>query len=110
MILSVNARTKTYQLALGTEFEKTGIEYFSNFKVPVFHDGVRVGNRFIEFLIEEMVPVEIVIDAEVDDKYIEQVRAYLKYYHFEKAFIVCFRKEIVTVKFISNHDYNRRME
>jgi GxxExxY protein len=48
-----------YQRSLAVELEQAGVVFGREIEMPIFYKGVEVGSRRVDFLVEEMVLVEL---------------------------------------------------
>jgi len=48
-----------YQRALEIELTKCSLPFVREFEMPVYYDGVQIGSRRVDFLVAEMISVEL---------------------------------------------------
>ncbi|MGF1635032.1 MAG: GxxExxY protein [Phycisphaerae bacterium] len=68
---------KVYENALVHELQKAGLQVSQQHPVPVFYDGVRVGDYVADLIVERTVLVEIKAARTFDDSHIAQCLNYL---------------------------------
>ena len=47
-----------YQRALGIEMRKANLNFKREFEMGVYYDGMRIGTRRVDFLVEDKISVE----------------------------------------------------
>lgn len=68
---------KYYQKALSIRFEKGKFKFKEQLKIDLSFDGRKIGNYFIDFLIENKIVLEIKVANRFYSRHINQVKAYL---------------------------------
>jgi GxxExxY protein len=68
----------TYEAALGIEFDAAGIRYQRQLAVPILYKGHNVGDYRVDFLVEDLVVVEVKSVERFDPVFEAQVLTYLK--------------------------------
>ena len=91
-----------YQKVVATELKRCGLKFKEQVSVPLIYKGQRIGNYFLDFLIEEKIILEIKRGERLSGKNIEQVYAYLKAANLKLGIIANFTKEGVKFKRILN--------
>lgn len=69
---------KVYENALVHELRKQGLKVDAQFPIPVFYDGVQVGDFYADLLVEGLVVVELKAVNEFHDVHTAQCLNYLK--------------------------------
>ena len=67
-----------YQKALAVEFRKRSLSYQIEKNVEVLYGGVSVGVHRIDFIVEDMVVLELKAQPKITESHVAQARAYLK--------------------------------
>jgi GxxExxY protein len=93
---------KVYQKALGIALSSRKIAFSEQVHYPLKFKGELVGKGILDFLIEEMVIVEIKKDDIFSKPRIEQVLNYLKLSQLKLAILINFGKSGVKFKRIVN--------
>ena len=65
-----------YQRCLAIEFNKQGINYIREQEIPIFYDGVKVGMRRVDFLVEDKIMVELKAIKALEDIHLAQALNY----------------------------------
>ena len=89
-----------YQRALAIELAKAGLNFQRELSVPIFYKDVSepIGMRRVDFLIEEIVLVELKARSEIEDLHLNQVLNYLKAYKIEIGLLLNFGEKSLKVK------------
>jgi GxxExxY protein len=88
------------QRALAIELAKAGLNFQRELSVPIFYKDVPepIGMRRVDFLIEEIVLVELKARSEIEDLHLNQVLNYLKAYKIEIGLLLNFGEKSLKVK------------
>lgn len=97
-------REKSYEKALEIAFKESGIAYKSQMNVPLKFRGVKVADRFADFLVEDKIILELKSGERFTAEFIKQISEYLKESKLKLGLLVNFGKERVTIKRVVN-DY-----
>lgn len=87
-----------YQRCLAIELEKESINYEREKEMPIFYEGIEVGTRRADFIIEEKVMVELKAIIQLDDVHLAQGLNYLSAYNLEKGLLLNFGATSLQVK------------
>ena len=68
---------KVYENALAHELRKTGFTVLQQHPIPVYYDGVMVGEYFADLLVQDHVIVELKAARSIDEKHQSQAINYL---------------------------------
>jgi GxxExxY protein len=79
-----------YQRCLAIEFEKAGLKSQRELEMPIFYDGVEVGTRRADFLVEDRILVELKAISTLDDSHYAQMINYLEAYKLEIGLLLNF--------------------
>jgi GxxExxY protein len=79
-----------YQRCLAIELEKQGLNFVREQEMPIYYDGIKVGNRRVDFLVEAEVLVELKAIVQLEDVHIAQGLNYLTAYHLDKGLLINF--------------------
>jgi len=100
--LGSSYQEKYYQRAVGVELKNCGLNYKEQVAVPLIYKRKRLGNYFLDFVIENKIVLELKKCNRISQKHIEQVYAYLKATGLKLGIIANFTKEGVKFKRIVN--------
>ncbi|HEX5002307.1 MAG TPA: GxxExxY protein [Bacteroidia bacterium] len=93
---------KTYHNALFLEFTKKKMQFVSKQKVDISYGKSEVNNYFPDFIVENLVVVEIKRRGRIITKDFEQARRYLSSAGKQLSLLIHFGMERVTVKRVVN--------
>ena len=79
-----------YQRCLAIELEKSGIGFVREIDQTIFYEGIDVGTRRADFLIDDKVLVELKAIMELEDVHLAQIKNYLVAYQFDVGFLINF--------------------
>lgn len=79
-----------YQRCLNIEFKKEGVPYVREFEMPVMYEGIQVGTRSVDFLIDQKIMVEIKATSELMDVHLTQAKNYLEAYDLDVGLLINF--------------------
>lgn len=89
---------KIYQRALYLEFKKTGLKFEREKEISVSYNGVTIGKKKLDFVIENKVVVEIKKVEGIDKVHVAQVVSYLKTLRLQIGLILNFGKSKLEIK------------
>ena len=72
-----------YQRCLAIEMEKQKLHFVRELDMPLFYEGVDVGTRRVDFLVEDKVMVEIKAVTHLENVHLAQALNYLEAYKLE---------------------------
>lgn len=79
-----------YQRALAVEMAKWGLSFQRELEMQIYYDGVEIGTRRVDFLVEDKVMVEIKAISKLEDTHLAQVINYLEAYQLEIGLLLNF--------------------
>ena len=91
-----------YHRCLEIELNKSGLKYKTEFDIPVYYDNIEVGKRRADFIIENVVLVEIKAVQELNDYCFSQVLNYLKAFKLEVGLLINFGEKSLKFKRLIN--------
>lgn len=95
-----------YQRALAIEMTLAGIAFKREFEMPIFYKEEQIGTRRVDFLVEELVSVELKALIELDDGHLAQAINYLEVYNLEIGLLINFGEPSLNFKRLTNRKYN----
>lgn len=90
--LGSNHREKYYQKALKEEFIKENIKFSEQFPVAIIYKGKKIGQNFLDFLIDDRIVLEIKSGPYFRKDYLDQLLSYLKAAHLKLGIIANFTR------------------
>jgi GxxExxY protein len=97
---------KIYQRALAIEFRLQGISFEWEKTMLVYYKGEQVGNRRVDFLVEQIIPVEIKAISALTDSDLAQAINYLEAQHLEIGLLINFGAKSLEFKRVINNKFN----
>ncbi|MBS1622460.1 MAG: GxxExxY protein [Bacteroidetes bacterium] len=95
-----------YQRCLAIELGKTKINFAREVEHPIFYDGIEVGTRRADFIVENQLVVELKAISNLEDVHLAQAKNYLVAYQFEKGLLINFGTASLQYKLIFNSNNN----
>jgi GxxExxY protein len=95
-----------YQRCLAIELEKAGLDFSREVEQKIFYDGIDVGTRRADFIIERNILIELKALLEIEDVHIAQVKNYLVAYDFPVGLLINFGGNDLQFKKIFNPRYD----
>jgi len=96
-----------YQRCLAIELEKKGIPYAREYEMPVMYKEQQVGTRRVDFLIENVVMVEMKAVGGLEDVHLAQAKNYPEAYGLETGLLINFGAQSLEFKRLFNSKGNR---
>lgn len=94
-----------YQRCLAIELERASIGYQREQEQVVFYDGIEVGTRRADFIIEDRVLVELKALVRLEDAHLAQAKNYTVAYDFPKGLLINFVGKSLEYKLMFNPKY-----
>lgn len=91
-----------YQKATAFELEERGIQHVQQFYVPLHYKDKFLGKRYVDFLIEGIIVVELKKGQFIPVQTIRQAHDYLQLLNLKLALIACFTNRGVHIKRVVN--------
>ena len=79
-----------YQRCLAIELERAGLGYAREIEQPIFYEGIEVGSRRADFIVEDLVIVELKALIQLEDVHLAQAKNYLVAYNFDAGLLINF--------------------
>ena len=94
-----------YQRALEIEFKENGILFARELSMPVHYKKYEVGERRVDFFVENKVMVELKALVRLENVNLAQAKNYLEAYNVEVGLLLNFGSISLEVKRIGNNKY-----
>ncbi len=91
-----------YQRALEIELEESEIRFIREFNMPVHYKGKQIGERRVDFLVEEIISVELKAIIKLEPVHFAQARNYLEAYNLEVGLLINFGSISLEFKRLQN--------
>lgn len=95
-----------YQRCLAIELERANIGFAREAEQTIFYEGIEVGTRRADFVVEDNVIVELKALINIEDVHLAQAKNYVVAYHFPKGLLINFGTSSLQYKLIFNPKYN----
>lgn len=95
-----------YQRCLSIELDRAGIKHKREVEQTIYYDGIEVGTRRADFIIDDKIIVELKALPEIENLHIAQIRNYLVAYNFPIGLLINFGGESLQFKKIYNRKFN----
>lgn len=91
-----------YQCALAIEFSLAEIPFSREFDMPIFYRNQHIGTRRVDFLVDEILSVEIKAVINLEDVHFAQAINYLEAYNLEVGLLINFGERSLNFKRLQN--------
>jgi GxxExxY protein len=91
-----------YQRCLAIELERAGLVFVREADQNIYYEGVNVGTRRADFVVENNVIVELKALTNLEDVHLAQAKNYVVAYKFEKGLLINFGATSLQYKLIFN--------
>ncbi len=79
-----------YQRCLAIEFDKENIRYSREQEMPLFYYNKQVGTRRVDFIVDDLIMLELKALIKLEDVHLAQGINYLKAYNLETGLLINF--------------------
>ena len=87
-----------YQRALEIEMTIAGLNFKREFEMPIFYRNQHIGTRRVDFLVEDVISVELKAITKLEDVYFAQAINYLEAYNLEIGLLINFGEQSLVFK------------
>jgi GxxExxY protein len=94
-----------YQRCLAIELERAGLSFVREQEQKVYYDGIEVGMRRADFVVENQIVVELKALVQLEDVHLAQAKNYTVAYDFPLGLLINFGGKSLEHKLLFN---NRR--
>lgn len=94
-----------YQRALEIEFRINNIEFNREYEMPVYYKNYDIGTRRVDFLVEDLISVELKAIIKLEDVHLAQAINYLEIYNLEIGLLINFGEKSLTFKRLVNKKF-----
>ena len=91
-----------YQRCLAIEFDKAGLNYGREVEQDIFYQGIHVGTRRADFIVEGQVIVELKALTNLEDVHLAQAKNYVVAYNFPIGLLINFGSKSLQFKKVYN--------
>jgi GxxExxY protein len=94
-----------YQRALQIEMSLADISFSREFEMPIHYRNQHIGTRRVDFLVDEILSVEIKATTKVEDVHFAQAINYLEAYNLETGLLINFGERSLNFKRLNNKKF-----
>ena len=91
-----------YQRCLAIELQKANVAFSREVEQPIYYEGINVGTRRADFVIEEKRVVELKAIIHLEDAHLAQAKNYVVAYHFPIGLLINFGSKSLEFKRLIN--------
>lgn len=95
-----------YQRCLAIELEKSGLNFGREVEQTIYYEGIEVGARRADFVVENQVIVELKALINLEDVHLAQAKNYVVAYDFAVGLLINFGANSLQFKKVFNPKYN----
>ena len=93
---------KIYQRCLAIELERVNLDFALEIEQEIFYEGIYVGKRRADFIIENKLVLEIKAQINLEDAHLAQAKNYVTAYNFDKGLLINFGAQSLQYKLVFN--------
>jgi GxxExxY protein len=97
-----------YQRALDIEFSTNDIDSSREYEMPIYYKQEQIGTRRVDFLIDDVVSVELKALTKLEDVHLAQAINYLEAYDLEIGLLINFGAKSLEFKRLVNKKFNQQ--
>ncbi len=91
-----------YQRCLAIELEKAGLSFAREKEQPIYYEGIQVGTRRADFIVEDQVIVELKAVINLENVHLAQAKNYVFAYEFPVGLLINFGATSLQYKKVFN--------
>lgn len=95
-----------YQRCLAIELEKASVAFMREVEQTIYYEGIDVGTRRADFVVEEKIMVELKALINLEDVHLAQAKNYVVAYDFPIGLLINFGAVSLQYKKVFNPKYN----
>ena len=95
-----------YQRCLAIELEKASIAFMREVEQTIYYEGINVGTRRADFVVEGKIMVELKAVINLEDVHLAQAKNYVIAYDFAVGLLINFGATSLQYKKVFNPKYN----
>lgn len=97
-----------YQRALEIEMADAGLVFSREHEMPIYYKQQQIGTRRVDFLVEDVVSVELKAITTLEDVHLAQAINYLEAYDLEIGLLINFGSKSLQHKRLINKKFNQK--
>ena len=91
-----------YQRALAIELGDTAINFAREMEMPIFYKKLHIGTRRVDFLVEDIIALELKAVKQLENVHLAQAINYLEAYDLEVGLLINFGAKSLEFKRVQN--------
>lgn len=91
-----------YQRALEIEMKDAGLNFSREFSMPVYYKNQQIGERRVDFFVEEKIMVELKAIIQLENVHLAQAKNYLEAYNIQVGLLINFGSTSLQFKRLEN--------
>ncbi|MFN8417196.1 MAG: GxxExxY protein [Cytophagaceae bacterium] len=95
-----------YQRCLSIEMEKAGLKFSREIEQTIFYEGIEVGTRRADFVVENQVVVELKALIHLEDVHLAQAKNYVVAYNLPVGLLINFGSTSLQFKKVYNSKFS----
>src|SRR3954447_20738308 len=95
-----------YQRALAIELGIAKLNFMREFEMPIFYFDQQIGTRRVDFLVEDIISVELKAIIKLEDVHLSQAINYLEAYNLEIGLLINFGSKRLEFHRFTNKKFN----
>jgi len=97
-----------YQRALAIEMADEGIQFSREHEMPVYYKNQQIGTRRVDYLVENIISVELKAIITLEDVHLAQAINYLEAYDLEVGLLINFGAKSLEFKRVGNKKFKQK--
>jgi GxxExxY protein len=94
-----------YQRAMQIEMNDVGLHFEREFSMPVYYKNQQIGERRVDFFVEEKIMVELKAIIQLENVHLAQAKNYLEAYNVEIGLLLNFGSISLQFKRLQNQKF-----
>ena len=86
-------------------WKKWGVKFQREYEMPVYYKGRRIGERRVDFFVEEKIMTELKAIIQLEGVHMAQAKNYLEAYNMEVGLLINFGSKSLDFKRLQNLKY-----
>jgi len=95
-----------YQRCLAIELQRAGLQFAREQEHTIYYEGIKVGTRRADFVVESKIVVEIKAMVNLEDVHLAQAKNYVVAYDFPNGLLINFGSQSLQHKLLFNPKYH----
>lgn len=91
-----------YQRCMSIEMQNEGLGFARELEMTIYYEGIDVGTRRVDFLVEEKIMVELKALSHLEEIHLAQALNYLEAYKLETGLLINFGAKSLEFKRVTN--------